>query len=277
MALYAFDGTGNTPIDRTNVIKFFEAYSPDTNNLYLTGPGTRYGLFGRIWGGITGAGGETRVCEAVARLKANFAAGDRVIDIVGFSRGAALALDFANEIYAMGKNAPDIRFLGLWDTVASFGVPGNGVNIGVTLTLPPNVVTCRHAMALDERRALFPLTRVIQDGFSEVEPRDVQEVWFRGYHSDVGGGNQNPGLSNISLCWMYAQAQEVGLTFREANVQIAGRARQPKAEPISPPMDLIDSGKRTIQPTDVVHNSVYRRLMSGRFPANNPPRWLAVA
>jgi len=61
-------------------------------------------------------------------------------------------------------NGAAVRFVGVWDTVASFGLPGNNLNIGWQLTLPPNVKRCYHAMALDERRGNFPLTRIKPSG-----------------------------------------------------------------------------------------------------------------
>lgn len=163
MALYAFDGTWNEDeVDEakdTNVVKFRDACIDTDRIFYLEGVGTRLGFIGKLLGGGTGAGGRFRIREAMEQLDRNMAAGDRTIDIIGFSRGAALALHFANEIQKE-KSGAEIRFLGLWDVVASFGIPGNNLNIGWTLTLPPNVRACYHAMALDERRGNFPLTRV---------------------------------------------------------------------------------------------------------------------
>lgn len=95
----------------------------------------------------------------LAELRENSDGGDNTVDIIGFSRGAAIALDFANLVDKEMQGAT-IRFLGLWDTVTSFGVPGNTVNIGRELTLPDNVERCYHAMSLDERRGNFPVTRV---------------------------------------------------------------------------------------------------------------------
>ena len=104
MALYAFDGTGNrdNPVDKkdTNVVKFFGAYkdgyTKNGENFYKSGVGTRWGLIGRVVGSIFGAGGQRRLKEAKEALKKNFRKGDKDIDIIGFSRGAALALEFAN-------------------------------------------------------------------------------------------------------------------------------------------------------------------------------------
>jgi uncharacterized protein (DUF2235 family) len=112
MALYAFDGTGNEDRegdDRdSNVLDFFRGYDDPLKNrdpkeeggsLYLKGIGTRPRTsIGRKIGIAFGIGGHRRVRQAPDRLEDNFEAGDDAIDIVGFSRGAALALSFANEI-----------------------------------------------------------------------------------------------------------------------------------------------------------------------------------
>ena len=61
---------------------------------------------------------------------------------------------------------PDIRFLGLWDIVGSFGIPINivfkfqEINIGYDLTVSDRVRSCFHAMALNERRQTFQGTRL---------------------------------------------------------------------------------------------------------------------
>jgi hypothetical protein len=59
---------------------------------------------------------ETVVREALDVLKKNLARGDRDIDIIGFSRGAAGALHFANQIWEkIGDKQPDAvptRFIG---------------------------------------------------------------------------------------------------------------------------------------------------------------------
>jgi hypothetical protein len=154
MALYAFDGTGQRDdqpeLENTgdaNVARFFFAYRPsdldlpidDRHNHYQTGGSA--GLFRKVLGGITGFGGRTFVKRALHKLEDNIERNDTVIDVVGFSPGAALALDFVNEI-AKGKaklrdgRIPTVRFLGLWDCVPSFGIPISPLNIGWDLDLP---------------------------------------------------------------------------------------------------------------------------------------------
>lgn len=278
MALYAFDGTWNEDeagesAKETNVVRFRDAYTKKPP-FYLEGVGTRLGFFGKLLGGLTGAGGFMRIKEATDTLKKNFAAGDRDVDIIGFSRGAALALHFANEVNEE-MNGAEVRFLGLWDTVASFGIPGNNINIGWKLTLPANVKRCYHAMALDERRGNFPLTRVKAAGGGSASPIRIQEVWFRGVHSDVGGG-QSVGLSSIALCWMLANAKLNGLPID--SVKFAGYATQRDANAaISKNFDPKADPKRSIGARDLVHESVKPRGNSNGKDHNDPPASCVVA
>lgn len=277
MALYAFDGTCNEDEadgrKDTNVVKFCEAYSGE--ELYLAGVGTRFGLVGKIVGALTGLGGRKRIEEALETFDLNVADGDRVVDVVGFSRGAALALHFTNVLFKERGGAA-VRFLGLWDTVASFGLPGNDVNIGWTLTLPSNVSRCYHAIALDERRQGFPVTRVrTAEGKVPNVPRLI-EIWFRGVHSDVGGGNSNLGLSSIPLAWMLRRANEAGLPILPAKVLGAEKICQPDA-PISKNLDPKQDPFRPIALNDCVHESVKPRGVQNGMAHNDPPAGVTIA
>ena len=71
-------------------------------------------------------------------------------------------------------------------------------------------------MALDERRLLFPLTRLVGPG----NPAGTRllDIWFRGVHSDVGGGNGNAGLNWISLNWMFENARREGLPLSPTSI-----------------------------------------------------------
>jgi uncharacterized protein (DUF2235 family) len=283
MALYAFDGTWNTHHKNTekdtNVIWFRNAYQG--TQIYQNGVGTRFGAVGRVVGGIGGAGGRTRIRRAREALRRNFDAGDRVIDIIGFSRGAALALHFANGIFSKGAPRDPgsagavIRFLGLWDTVASFGAPGSRVNLGWDLDLPDNVEKCYHALALEERRRTFTVRRLdarVQDAH---EDGRLFELWFRGVHSDIGGGNANPGLSSITLNWMFAKGVRCGLPL-EAGVIELNRRRMDPDRPVSLPAkyDVVTNAFRVVRWNDQVHRSVTFR--SDHTPHNDPPAGLTV-
>jgi hypothetical protein len=254
MALYAFDGTWNSEKDagqydrNTNVVRFKDQYAG--RKFFYQGVGTRHGTLGKFFGGAFGVGGKKRIAAALQDVAAQFAAGDRDIDIVGFSRGAALAAHFANVIADDGVRVngvlerPVVRFLGVFDLVAAFGIPinlgfsFNRINLGYKLGLSKCVKFCYHALALDEARQAFRPSR-LQGGC---------EVWFRGVHSDVGGGNDNHSLNDIALRWMLNKAVASGLPMTagclatsctRANVDgkigdnfdlIRNRPREPKAD-----------------------------------------------
>jgi uncharacterized protein (DUF2235 family) len=264
MALYAFDGTGNEDRDGddfdTNVIDFFRAYDdplkdndPDDarGSLYVKGIGRMARtFFGERLSEAFGIGGHQRVRQAMRRLRNNLRAGDAVVDVIGFSRGAGIAISFTNEV-AEEHPGLQIRFLGLWDTVGQFGLPGERLQAGHDLTCPRNVRRCYHALAVDENRALYPLTRMLRDD----RPVDgFTEVWFRGVHSDVGGGNGNRGLNWISLHWMLTAAQREGLPILQSEVDrnVADRALPQQVREHKVAADA----RRRIFDTDLVHASV---------------------
>ena len=262
MALYAFDGTGNEDRDGTerdsNVLHFFNAYQDplknsdpkaDRGSLYLEGIGIRANTgIGEKVAGAFGFGAQARLKDARRRVEHNLEAGDLDVDIVGFSRGAALAIDFANHVCKKLPRA-NVRFVGVWDIVAQFGLPGEHVNLGFDLDCPD--VVCYHAMAIDEDRAFFPLKRLSRTGktFSK-----LREVWFRGVHSDVGGGNANLGLNWIALNWMFENALRHRLPIDPAavtaNLAFKELARAVKAN------DVAVGPARRFFPGDAVHVTV---------------------
>ncbi len=78
--------------------------------------------------------------------------------------------------------------------------------------LPPNIQHAYHALALDERRRdFFPM--ILEPSGPE---QSLNQCWFLGSHSDVGGGNNNSGLANIALCWMVRKLMRTNLVkFRD--------------------------------------------------------------
>jgi uncharacterized protein (DUF2235 family) len=114
----------------------------------------------------------------------------------------------------------EVRFLGIWDTVKSYG----GL---LPRSLPhlrhnPIVSTVRHALALNERRSWFLPTSwgfIDRDAKNEAtlkpdaryDEQDIREVWFIGCHSDIGGGDEQAETARISLRWMLGEATHAGL------------------------------------------------------------------
>jgi hypothetical protein len=264
MALYVFDGTGQEDREGferdSNPCKFFNAYiDPDKNDdpdkprgsIYLKGIGRRANtLLGRGVAEAFGLGGHRRVRQAMDRLENNIEHGDATVDIAGFSRGAALALSFANEIADKMKDV-SVRFIGIFDVVGQFGLPGEHVNAGHRLNLPPNAKKVYHAMALDETRLFFPLTRLSGTGHAEER---LQEVWFRGVHADVGGGNENTSLNGIALNWLFQNAKRCGLPIRESDVldNLANIKKPPAISSHKIDAEVV----RQIRDTDMLHVSV---------------------
>jgi len=127
-----------------------------------------------------------------------------VVDVFGFSRGAAEARVFCSwlaKIALKGRLAGiplRIRFLGIFDTVASAGF-WNGVATSINnstdghagwaepqhLKVPPMVENCAHFIAMHELRKNFPLDEIGQSGSM---PKGHIQVAYPGSHSDVGGG-----------------------------------------------------------------------------------------
>jgi len=126
-----------------------------------------------------------------------------------------------------------IHFIGVWDTVASMIVPRpDRFYLPSLRTLPytrtnPSVRIFRHAMAIDERRRMFRLNRwtepqdYISNPFHKPpvgEPQDIEQRWFAGVHSDIGGGypEAESGLSKFPLIWMIDEAVKHGLRISRA-------------------------------------------------------------
>lgn len=280
MALYAFDGTWNDSrsperdmtVD-TNVYMFVEHYHG--KSFYLDGVGSRYGYVGRLWGGLTGAGHQVRVEESFSNLVERFNAGDREIDIVGYSRGAAIGRMFVHKIAdhffelrdATGaplSEPPAVRFLGLFDTVASLGLPWTEDEGRFLPTIPEFVQRTFHAMALDEIRETFGIERCI--GLRD----NVCEVWFRGGHGDIGGNATfrtvtgetaaNRDRSNIALNWMLSKARACQLPIRQQAAPSADALAKVTSALDKVPIGDVGTQSRRIHVGDLVHHTVDREL-----------------
>jgi len=239
LALYAFDGTGNDREDPTrmptHVAALRQMYDPSKKAFYMFGVGTRDEVMA---GNLFGKGARKRLDAMFTFFEQTYAngTGDTDIDIIGFSRGSAMAREFANMVHDKYPNAK-IRFLGLFDTVAQVGSPDPAnINPGVRLDIPDNVEFVAHAVAKNEYRSLFPLTSVVKayggtyfgwslptiirigpNKFSPSEYAELrgQRYWekpFAGAHSDIGGGYPD-GTNLEALWWMYSVGKEHGVPF----------------------------------------------------------------
>ncbi|WP_341708818.1 PAAR domain-containing protein [Halopseudomonas sp.] len=217
----------------SNVALLYELYQDDTRQrlapeatnasvkVYIEGAGSKAGKEDATMGMAFGQG-ETGVVERVEQsptklLKAlreliasnpQLLVEDIEFDIFGFSRGAAAARHFANEVlkasagtlastidpkdtvfppsFSLDTNL-SINFVGVFDTVAAIGDPAQGhlsvgdeYNPGVNLYLPPDCARkVVHLTAADEHRHNFSLNRVHEAH---------EELVLPGVHSNLGGG-----------------------------------------------------------------------------------------
>lgn len=219
--------------DVSNIWRLYNLYAEDTNAkelsdgltayfpLYVTGVGTTTGKRDNLFPGMALGLGTTGVLAKVAEgfelftqalnrfeeENPGIAPARLELDIFGFSRGAAAARHFANQVLARehgplgtlrqaGKlgQTPEfdwnkdviINFIGLFDTVAALGSwddrgnPADDRNSGIDLYLAPNAARqVVHLVARDEFRYNFALNRV-------APPH--REITLPGAHSDLGGG-----------------------------------------------------------------------------------------
>lgn len=112
----------------------------------------------------------------------------------------------------------EIKFVGVWDTVGAMGIPISFLGLFddkdefYDSKIGKNVLVARHALAIDEHRSDFEPTIWIPR-----ENMDLQQVWFVGAHSDIGGSykpdKDGSLLSDNALAWMIKEAQRPGLTI----------------------------------------------------------------
>lgn len=118
-----------------------------------------------------------------------------------------------------------IKFVGVWDTVAALGIPETGFDKVLNWILPhefhdfrlsESVQNAAHAVAIDDlRKAFHPV--FFNPKLPEPKPgkkkQTLEQVFFMGMHTDVGGGYPEKELSDIVLEWMMQHALKNGLHF----------------------------------------------------------------
>lgn len=307
-----YDGTGNEYGEHnTNVVRTFEAIVRDKKQIGFYDPGVGTISFigrtlgrkiGTLMGKAFGYGFTENIEDGYEYVMENFVPGDRLF-VFGFSRGAFTArclagmvckvgilqkgsrnlIPYATRIYTTQDNLSVANgfkqtyshpcapyFVGVWDTVAALGhflgrqFPNN--------RLHPTVKYGYHAVSLDERRKKFPVSLWAEEG---VPPdQTIEQTWFAGVHSDVGGWYEERGLSDTALVWMLKKAEAAGLRLRDgwrANLSPDPngaihesrvgfwRLWRPVARPIPDEWRKIDE-------------SVYSRWETGHYQRNLPKR-----
>lgn len=243
------DGTGNEyGRNNTNVVETYALVVKDASQAVYYDPGVGTGgweyneessVLRATSDQATGYGLQKNVEDAYRYLMSSYKEGDDVY-LFGFSRGAftvrSLAgmlykcgllyteavnlLEYASKIYntkgndgiakrfrgTFTRKCP-VHFIGVWDTVESLAL--NAGKRFHDAQLNPDVKYGFHALAIDEKRSQFQPS--LWDERNIQPPQTIEQVWFAGFHSDVGGWYDERGLPNITLHWMLGKAQAYGL------------------------------------------------------------------
>ena len=186
-------------------------------------PGDDLWFFGFSRGAFTArsVAGLVRNCGILRRQNR-----DRISDAYGLYRsqrekpsGMASTL-FRNAF----SEEPTIEFIGVWDTVGALGIPPIGPGFLHPILnrinkrwsfhdtkLSSHVRGAYQALAIDERRRAFKPTLWQQQPDAQ---QVLEQVWFAGVHSNIGGGLADSSLSDLALLWLVERAQRHGLAFR---------------------------------------------------------------
>lgn len=288
-------GTGNL-IDRITGGAFGEGLSQNVCDGYRFlvdnyVPGDEIYLFGFSRGAYTSRslGGLIRKCGILKKEH-----GVRIPEAYDLyrKRDASADTDDAKAFRSKFSHAPGvveddpwgvkIRCIGVWDTVGQLGVPGGLFRSVVRsryefhdVQLSSRVENAFQALAIDELRGLFePSLWTTKPGAIQ----RVEQVWFAGSHSDVGGGVVFSGLADLALAWMYERVATCGLRLDPRAV--AGLEGDPAAEIHESRFSfyrLLAPHVRVLgeTPTETVHESVYARMeRRADYRPANLARWV---
>lgn len=151
---------------------------------------------------------------------------------------------FINDDKVDPKYTLPIKFVGIWDTVGALGIPwlfqpGEGNiqsrdsnqnsrllrlmqrNWMPDSIFPNNIQHAFHALAIDEHRPHFQATlwksatatTTTQDQLlsNRLLAERVEQRWFAGAHSNIGGGYPDNRLNALPFEWIYNNARSHGL------------------------------------------------------------------
>ncbi len=236
------------------IYQLLKQHNPATRRTLYYEKGLQFEGWSRIGDLASGRGINRQIRRAYGYLASHYREGDRIY-LFGYSRGAFAvrslaglidrvgllrrehaterAVQLAYRHYATDPDRPaagafsrrfchaeaQIDGVFVFDTVKALGLripllwmltdPRNAFhnhNLGFTIKRG------FQALALDETRVLFaPVLWECEQGCNH----DVEQMWFRGAHGDIGGqigtveGARK--LSNIPLVWMLERAQACGL------------------------------------------------------------------
>ncbi|RSZ56177.1 DUF2235 domain-containing protein [Massilia atriviolacea] len=219
------------------------------------------------------------------------------LSVFGFSRGAAEARAFCNWLFEvleykdggwqLGGIPFRLDFLGIFDTVASVGIPNSLPDLLMeghqswadgNMQIHPAIEQCVHFVAGHEVRAAFPLDSV---RIEQAYPPNAREVMYPGAHSDLGGGYA-PNAVGISATVadplaiipganMYQDARVAGVALNSwSRLPTWQRADlTPATETVRSFNAYMKSAGITSGPVEDVHRSYMAPYLSYRFKYRN--------
>lgn len=327
-------------LDLSDPAKQIAYYDPGVGTFASAGAWSPFARwFSRMCGLAFGSGLRQNLGEAYTWLMHHWAPGDQIF-IFGFSRGAYSARALVGILRAIGLLRPGaenlvpyvvstyarrggetkidwdevhltsatftqhvegtstipVKYLGLWDTVKAAGFLRWEIHWPFTSELT-NAVRIRHAVSINEKRAPFKE--------SLIKPRtdgSLEEVWFAGVHSDVGGTfvdetsasqishsskrNSVPKLSTITLKWIVEGGIAEGLQVKSRAVasacEVTSADATSRLHSRGWPWVLAGRRLRKIPAGAAVHSSVKARALADatfKAPVNvvwADPDWMGT-
>ncbi|KTT12625.1 hypothetical protein NS2R_07860 [Pseudomonas oryzihabitans] len=260
----------------TNIARLYRLYKEDAQRrlrpseqqaylpVYIEGIGTRAGQPDSLLSMGTGLG-SSGVLACVRTFPAAFAerydqfkrGNPELIveavefDLFGFSRGAAAARHFANEVlkadggiaatglapcFPWQRARVTLNFIELFDTVAAIAdplrgdfSPANAANPGLNLYLPAGCARkVIQLVAHDEQRRNFALTKVAPQH---------EEIALPGAHADLGGGYPAEMTERLLLTQprvsreRYGTDSQAAWSYRQAQLDLAHFQQEPWVDP----------------------------------------------
>lgn len=131
-----------------------------------------------------------------------------------------------------------VKFIGVWDTVGALGNPllSNKLskrNKFHDADLSSTIEHAYQALAIDEKRRPFQATLWQQqppEKRLQIATQTLEQLWFAGVHSNIGGGCPNTGLSDIALAWIAGKAAHCGLEIDRGKLDLHPDPLQARAE-----------------------------------------------
>ena len=167
------------------------------------------------------------------------------------------------------------HFIGVWDTVESLAADASDRFHDHRLN--PDTKYAYHAVAIDEKRKKFPPSLWNEENEENENNKEnnkeqtMEQVWFAGVHSDVGGWYQDRGLSDIALEWMLRNAENAGLKLEHSKM------KEIKPDPTAKLHNshtklwkILGTHKRQVPEKAKVHSSVQTRQNSTDYQPVKP-------